>query len=227
MDYLVSGWNAFHFLLSPNELRQILRPYHMVIFNAHVPVDYTKSDVEEYLSAYSALYDLLLSGSKICWERDYPLFLDRGITSDLSNCVYGRLHEYEGKQYKSADFHEPVVGISPSTLWLHVGDDQKLSCSTAYSYIVYSECYMGVQLNYPKMIQYKMGEHYEALKPTTNLKAFRDFEDLKKSIKERSHSLTIKTVDGIAKRTNIWVGDEVKKQLNDCFLFQKYGITVK
>ena len=125
MDYLVNGWNKYNFFLSPNKLENILSEYHLVIINAHVPVDYTESSLQEYLSAYSSLYDLLFSGKKIGWERDYSLFLQRGITSDLANCIYGKLHRYEGKQYKRADFNEPVVGISPVTLWLNLG---KIKC---------------------------------------------------------------------------------------------------
>lgn len=38
MNYLVKGWNQYFFLLSPNELEQILKDYHMVIFNEQVPM---------------------------------------------------------------------------------------------------------------------------------------------------------------------------------------------
>lgn len=227
MDYLVNGWNKYNFFLSTNKLEKILEEYHLVIFGEHVPVDYTESSLKEYLSAYSRLSDLLFSGKKIDWERDYSLFLQRGITSNLANCIYGKLHVYEGKQYKIADFNEPVVGISPVTLWLNVGEDKKLHCSTSYSYAFCSECYMGAQLQYPKTIQYKVNGGYEPLKATKDLQSYQDFERLKKSIKEVSHILTIKTADGNEKRTNIWVDDEVKSRLNTCYSFQQNGIIVK
>ena len=189
-----------------------------------MPADYTESGLEEYRSAYSRLSDLLFSGKKIEWKRDYPLFLQRGITSNLANCIYGKLHVYEGKQYKSADFTEPVVGISPVALWLNLGEDKKLYCSTSYSYSFCSEYYMGVQLHYPKTIQYKDDYGYEPLKTTKDLKSYQDFERLKKSIKEVSHILTIKTADGIERRTNIRIDDEVKSRLNTCYSFQQNGI---
>lgn len=227
MDYLVSGWNTYNFFLSPNNLENILSEYHLVIFNAHVPVDYTESSFKEYLSAYNRLYDLLFSGKKIDWKRDYYLFLQRGITSNLANCIYGKLHMYEGKQYKRADFNEPVVGISPVSLWLNLGDDKKLHCSTSYSYSFCPEYYMGVELQYPKTIQYKGDDGYEPLKTTKGLKTYQDFERLKKSIKKVSHILIIKTVEGVERRTNIWVDDEVKSRLNICYSFQQNGIIVK
>ena len=227
MDYLVNGWNKYNFFLSPNKLENILSEYHLVIFGAHVPVDYTESSLQEYLSSYSNLYDLLFSGKKIDWERDYSLFLQRGITSNLANCIYGKLHMYEGKQYKRANFNEPVVGISPVALWLNLGEDKILHCSTAYSYSFCSEYYMGVQLQYPKTIQYKVDGGYEPLKTTKGLKTYQDVEKLKKSIKEVSHILTIKTAEGVERRTNIWVDEEVKSRLNTSYSFQQNGITVK
>lgn len=227
MDYLADGWNVYNFFLSPNKLEKILSEYHLVIFNAHVPADYTESGLQEYLLAYSKLYDLLFSGEKIDWKRDHSLFLHRGITSNLANCIYGKLHMYEGKQYKHADFNEPVPGLSPAALWLNKGEDKKLHCSTSYSYSCYPEYYMGVELQYPKTIQYNVNGEYEPLKTTKGLKSYQDFEKLKKSIKEVSHILIIKTADGVERRTNIWVDDEVKSRLHTCYSFQQNGITVK
>lgn len=226
MEYLVQGWNTYNFFLSPDELKQILREYHLVIFNAHVPMDYIESSLDEYITAYNSLYELLLSGEKILWDRDHSLFLHRGITSDLSNCTYGHLHTYMGEQYKRADFYEPVVGISPAALYVNIGDDDRLHCSTAYSYSFYCEYYIGIQLQYPKMIQYKYGSDYEALRSTKDLKSYQDFEKLKNSIKAVSRPLTIKTAD-TERRTTVRVSDEVRSRLNGCYTFLQNGITVK
>ena len=65
MEYLVHRWDTFQFFLSPDELKQILSAYHLVIFNAHVPADYVESPLEEYIAVYNKLYELLLSGEKI------------------------------------------------------------------------------------------------------------------------------------------------------------------
>ena len=226
MNYLVQGWNIYRFLLSPDELRQILSPYHLVIFNAHVPKDYVESTLDEYIAAYSSLYNLLISGEKIIRQRDYPLFLHRGATSDLSNCLYGRFHLYEGQQYKSAEFREPVVGISPVALYIRIDDDKKLHCSTACSYSFYSEDYMGIALEYPKMIQYRFGDDYEALKSTETLNSYQDFIRLRDSIKKITRPLSIKAA-GVERRLNIRVSDVVRYQLNGCYSFRTNGVIVK
>ena len=76
MNYLVQGWNIYRFLLSPDELRQILSPYHLVIFNAHVPKDYVESTLNEYIAAYSSLYNLLISGEKIIRETTHCFYTE-------------------------------------------------------------------------------------------------------------------------------------------------------
>ncbi len=226
MKYLVQGWHSCRFLISPDELSRILSEYHLVIFNAHVPADYTKSPLDEYIAAYSRLYDLLLSGEKIIWKRDYPLFLHRGITTDLSNCIYGNFHIYEGKQYKRAAFGEPVVGISPAALCLGIDENNKLHCSTSCSYSFYPEGYMGVSLDYPKMIQYPYGDGYEPLRTTETLRSYQDFIMLKDSVKKLTLPLSIKAA-GNERRLNIRMSDEARGRLNDCYLFRQYGVIVK
>lgn len=226
INYLVQGWNKYKFLLSPNEVREVFKDYHMVIFNAHVPIDYTESDMDEYIAAYKSLYELQLGGERIIWQRDHSLFLQRGVTSDLSNCKYGHVHMYEEKQYKSADFYEPVVGLSQVVLSINKGADEKLHCSTAGSFIMCSEDFMGIQLEYPKMIQYKVSGEYEPLKSTKELKTYRDFEKLKAAINGITRPLTIRTADA-EKRTDIRISDEVKSRLDGCYSFRKKGVNVK
>ncbi len=226
MEYLVHRWDTFQFFLSPDELKQILSAYHLVIFNAHVPADYVESPLEEYIAVYNKLYKLLLSGEKILWEQNHSLFLHRGITSDLSNCRYGHLHTYMEKQYKRADFFEPVTGISPKALAVNIDEDGGLHCSSSCSYAFYPEGYMGTELQYPKMIQYKYGDDYEALRSTKELRSRQDFEELKHAIKRISRPLTIKT-DHAERRLNIRVSDEVRYRLNGCYTFRLKGIRVK
>lgn len=226
INYLVQGWHKFNFLLSPNEVREIFKDYHMVIFNAHVPIDYTESDMDEYIAAYKSLYELLLGGERIIWPRDHHLFLQRGVTSDVSNCKYGHVHMYEEKQYKSADFDEPVAGLSQVALSINKGADEKLHCSTAGSCITCAEDFMGIQLQYPKMIQYKVNGVYEPLKSAKELKTYRDFEKLKADINGITRPLTIRAAD-TEKRTGIRISDEVRSRLNECYSFMQKGVTVK
>ena len=55
-DYYSQGYYTFHFLITPNELENLLQPYHMIITNAHVPADYTESPISEYIELYRQLF---------------------------------------------------------------------------------------------------------------------------------------------------------------------------
>lgn len=226
MEYLTAGWNKFNFLISPKEMEQILTQYHLVISNEHVPVDYMESPISEYIQTYSQLYGLLMSGEKIIWKRDYPLFIHRAVTSDLLSCQYGHIHEYEGKQYKSADFDEPAVTISPFCLTFYKDSKQQTRCSTEYSYICYPEFFMGMQLSYPKKIQYQIKDGYEELKTTQGLKSFKDYEELKGAIKKITTPLTVVVSEGL-KKVNVRISDEAKKKLNDCYSFRQNNVILK
>lgn len=112
------------------------------------------------------------------------------------------------------------------TFNVHVGEDQKLHCSSAYSYAVYAESYLGIQLQFSKMIQYRFGYGYEALKSTRDLKTYQDFQELRTSIKKSSHVLTIKAA-GMERCTDLWVSDAAKNMLDGCYSFRQEGVTVK
>ena len=121
---------------------------------------------------------------------------------------------------------EPVTGISPKALAVNIDEDGGLHCSSSCSYAFYPEGYMGTELQYPKMIQYKYGDDYEALRSTKELRSRQDFEELKHAIKRISRPLTIKT-DHAERRLNIRVSDEVRYRLNGCYTFRLKGIRVK
>ena len=85
---------------------------------------------------------------------------------------------------------------------------------------------MGIALEYPKMIQYRFGDDYEALKSTETLNSYQDFIRLRDSIKKITRPLSIKAA-GVERRLNIRVSDVVRYQLNGCYSFRKNGVIVK
>lgn len=70
---------------------------------------------------------------------------------------------------------------------------------------------MGIQLQFPKMIQYKIDDGYDALKSTRDLKSYWDFEKIRASIKGISHALTIKAA-GMERRTDIWISNRTENK---------------
>ncbi len=226
MSFLVQGWNVFSFLITPEELREILREYHLVINNAHVLLDYTESPLEEYIDIYSKLYCLFTSGEKIVWERDHSLFVHRGVTSNLAKCQYGRVHEYEGWQYKSAEFDEPVVNLAPFVLNIYKDSKQKWCCLAKGSYLLNPEKFMGIQLQFPKKIQYENEGVYEELKSTNYLEHYQVYVDLKNIINKMTKVLVVQ-VEKEAVKTNIRVSEGAKEDLCRSHFFKNNNVSVK
>lgn len=187
--YLVSGWNLFNFILTPVELENILDGFHAVINNAHVPLDYVESSISEYVSTYKELYEHLSKGDKLVWNEHYTLFQQIGLTTNLSLCKYGKVHEYDGKKFYLPDFDEPCVNFAPFTLFNMKDKNGKLSISTRVSYIQYPENTVGLQMSYPKNIQFSMGEDYELLRSTKELGSYQDYLLLKERISKLTKPL--------------------------------------
>lgn len=226
MSYLADGWHVFSFLITPDELKQVLQKHHLVIDNAHVPLDYTESSLSEFIDGYTALYTRLVGGEKLTWENDHRLLMHQGITSDLSGCSFGRFHEFQGEMYKYLDFGEPVVHMSPCTLRFYHDAKQKLCYSSKHSYMQFTEYVMGYQLNYPKRIQYKTETGYEPPRSTQALASYLDYVNLRNAIMKITKTLTVMQ-NGQVKKTEFRVSNEVKEQLSQCYSFQNFGITIK
>ena len=157
MKYYTKGWNTFHFLISPDELEKILKPFHHVEYTKRVSEDYTETNPQEYMNKYKIFYEKVVSNYKFIWENDKDLLdLNIGLTNDLSKCTYGEkfLDEIDQKYYKISDFQEPSVGLAIFILFLN--KDRNLS--TNYSYTQYPENAIGLEIQYPENIYYYVEE---------------------------------------------------------------------
>lgn len=65
MKYYPKGWHTYKFLVTPQELKDILRGFHIVIYNRRVPADYIESNFANFVRDYESFYRLLTSGEKI------------------------------------------------------------------------------------------------------------------------------------------------------------------
>lgn len=217
-DYLVKGWwKDCSFLLTPHELQEVLRPYHLVNYAAHVPADYTETPLEEYMTSYQRFYEKLTDGEHLKKYADYGVGIH--VVADLSGCKYGKPHIYEGKQYLLADFDEPPVGLAPFALYPCKDGKGRLCFRTGYSYMVNSDKIMGLQLEYPKMIQYRQNSGYEALRSTREHAGYQVYENLKKAVTKQTKSLYVMN-GGEKIKTNVRVSAEAKKQLPGVLLFK-------
>lgn len=223
MSYSVKGWNVFNFIITPEELRTILKPYHLVIDNAHVSLDYSESPIEEYIDMYRELFERLSNGEKLLWKQHNHLMEHRGVTSDMSICKFGKVHKYEGLNYKMPMFEEPLVDLIPYTFSVFKDSKGKLNISTSCSYTLNPELIVGVGIYYPKAI---IREGEEEFVNSHGLNGSIDFHDIKKSIMAITKPLTI-IKDGEVKRTNLHVSSEVKDCLRNFYAIKCNEIEIK
>lgn len=221
MEYLVKDWNTYKFLITPDELREILKHYRLVKYTAHVPIEYTETKIDDHLDLYKQLYKLLISGVKIEWKKHHILFETTGISSDLKRCTYGHIHTYQGEKFKLADFAEPPVNLAPNALLPNIDEAGKLHISSGVSYLQFPQYYIGMEISYPKNIQYAVGTGFEPLKPTTQLASFKDYENLRAAIKDITKPLTLIT-DTDKRRTPINISSRAKYDLKNSYAFGEF-----
>ena len=224
-NYLVAGWEAFQFIITPDELEECLTEFHLVIHNAHVPIDYVESSLQEYISGYRELFDLLASGEKLIWKQHYPLLETRGLTTNLARCDYGRVHEYQGSMYKAAVFDEPCVVLAPFTFNILNNGNGKPSISTKVSYLQYPEYTVGLELSYPKKIQYQYDgtERYEPLRSTKDLQSYRDFLLLKERIQKITDPFSF-DINSKKVRTRVRISGQALQSVYQYYFFRENNI---
>lgn len=87
MKYYPKGWHIYNFLVTPQELKDILRGFHIVEHCRRVPADYIESNFADFVRDYENFYRLLTSGERI----DHIILnnLLKGFSNNLSKCAYG------------------------------------------------------------------------------------------------------------------------------------------
>ena len=202
MRYYPKGWHTYKFLVTPQELKDILRGFHIVEYSSRVPADYIESNFVDLVRDYENFYRLLTSS-----ERIGHIILDnllKGFSNNLSKCAYGAPFQDSNDKlwYKIADFSEPCVGFNIFAFYL----DEERKLQTKFSYINFPENIMGVQLEFPKKI-YSIAENREKLcGELENYNAV--YLAVVERIKQLCRNLTI-TIDGNVHRTKIKISPTV------------------
>ena len=220
MKYYPKGWNTYKFLVTPQELRDILRGFHIVEYCRRVPADYIESDITDFVGYYEEFYRLLTSG-----ERIAHIVIDnllKGFSNNLCNCAYNAPFQDSNDKlwYKTANFTEPCVGFNIFAFYL----DKERKLQTKFSYINSPENIMGVQLEYPKKI-YSIEENREIL--CNELENYNDvYQVAVERIKQLCRNLTI-TIDENVHRTKIKISPIALKDIRDSHFIKENNCIVK
>ena len=218
MQYYELSNKKLHFIVTPDELRDILQEFHHVVVNTGVRKNYTESNQNDYLFTYDALYEKLKNGVKLAWKTDYDIVdFSTGITAHLENCIYR-----PSTRLSVPDFTEPCPYIE--TFCFLPWKDQ---LSTSFSVTQFPENVCGLCLYFPMKIEYKNDteKHSAGMLECTCLDDFKTYETLVERIKSITKPLKLDW-DGKVRRTSVRISDEAKKDFSKFYFVTSNNITV-
>ena len=218
MQYYELSNKKLHFIVTPDELRSILKDFHHVVMNTGVRKNYTESNPNDFLFTYDALYAKLKNGEKLIWKTDYDIVdFSTGITAHLENCIYR-----PSTRLSVPDFTEPCPYIE--TFCFLPWKDQ---LSTSFSVTQFPENVCGLCLYFPMKIEYKNDteKHSAGMLECTCLDDFKTYETLVERIKSITKPLKLDW-DGKVRRTSVRISDEAKKDFSKFYFVTSNNITV-
>lgn len=197
MRYYELSVKKLNFIITPEELRDVLQGLDHVTVSTGVPRGYTKSDPNDFITTYAALYRKLKSSERLTAETDYRLaFLTVGVTRHPDNCTYKPTD-----RLSVPDFAEPCPRLDTFCFLFWNG-----LLSTSFSVTQYPENICGLRLSFPSKIEYPAAteKHPAGVAERDRLSDFETFEDLSRKIKAITKPLLLE-YNGRIVRTQVRV----------------------
>lgn len=218
MQYYKLTMKKHHFIVTPEELRQLLNGFHHVIITRGVDPGYRESDPNELFNTYDALYQKLKNGEKLIWDTDYQIAeFSTGITQHLENCVYS-----PGNPRWIPDFTEPCPFID--TFCFLPWKDQ---LSTAFAAHQFPENICGLCLNFASKVEYKAAnqKHNPGIAAYTEFDDYEAYERLLSRIGAIARPLTLEW-NGKVRRTTVRISSQAKKDLGNFYFITANSVTI-
>lgn len=207
-----------HFIVTPVELRAVLKDFHHVVVSAGVRKSYVESNPNDFFVTYDALYEKLKNGVKLIWKTDYAVaHFSTGVTAHLENCIY-----QPSDHLCVPKFIEPCPVVD--TFGFYPYKDQ---LSTSFSVTQFPENVCGLCLRFPTKIEYENDteKHSAGIVDCTELDDDKTYEILKKRIKAITKPLKM-DFDGKARRTAVRISDRAKSDFCHFYFATSNRITV-
>jgi len=194
------GWQTLNFLLTPEELEQLLlaRPLHLVVGNARVPATYEQTPIAEYAETYRIFVAALKGDRELDWRVTQPLYM--GLTFSMNIISFRPYSE----AYKGTVAAEPLVNLSPFEVHYYHGT----VCTTMLGNHMFS---LGLSLQYPKVVSFD-GEQHEHLHDASLLTNFELFMWLRDRITAQTVPCKIQSPTKVH-RTRMRISSEMRGQL--------------
>ncbi len=218
MQYYALSNKKLHFIVTPDELRVILKGFHHVVVNTGVRKNYIESNPNNFFCTYDALYEKLKNGFRLVWKTDYDVaHFSTGITAHLENCIYR-----PSTGLSVPDFAEPCPFID--TFCILSWKDQ---LSTSASVTQYPENVCGLCLYFPTKIEYENDteKHSAGIVECTCLDDFETYQTLVERMKSITKPLKLDW-GGKVRRTSVRISDEAKKDFVKFYFITSNNITV-
>ena len=218
MQYYDLSNKKIHFIVTPDELRTILKGFHHVVVNTGVRKKYIESNPNNFFCTYDALYEKLKNGVRLVWKTDYDVaHFSTGITAHLENCIYR-----SSTGLSVPDFAEPCSFID--TFCILPWKDQ---LSTSASVMQYPENVCGLCVYFPTKIEYENDteKHSAGIVEWTCLDDFETYQTLVERIKSITKPLKLDW-GGKVRRTSVRISDEAKKDFVKFYFITSNNITV-
>lgn len=207
-----------HFIVTPDELRAVLKDFHHVVVSAGVRKNYIESNPNDFFFTYDDLYEKLKKGEKLVWKTDYDIALfSTGVTAHLENCIYS-----PSTGLSVPNFIEPCPFID--TFCFHPWKGQ---LSTSFSVTQFPENVCGLCLYFPTKIGYEKdtAKHSAGIVDCTDLDDFKTYEILVERIKSIAKPLKL-DFKGKIRRTSVRISEEAKKDFVNFYFISSNNITV-
>ena len=215
MQYYDLSNKKLHFIVTPEELRAILRGFHHVVMNTGVRKGYVESNPNNFFLTYDALYQKLKSGEKLIWEKDYDIVsFSTGVTAHLENCIYEPC-----ERLSVPNFAEPCPYID--TFCFNITRKEELS--TSYYVGQFPENVCGLCLSFPTKIEYEQAtdKHPIGIVNQAELDDFATYEELVARIKAITKPLKL-DFNGKIHRTSVRISNDAKADFENFYFATLY-----
>ena len=215
MQYYDLSIKKLHFIVTPQELRSIMRGFHHVVVNAGVRKGYIESNPNDFFLTYDTLYQKLKNGEKLIWEKDYDIVsFSTGVTAHLENCIY-----QPNTMLNTPHFAEPCPYIE--TFRFRITMKEELS--TSYFVGQFSENVCGLCLSFPSKVEYEKDtqKHPIGIVNQTELDDFATYEELVARIKAITKPLRLE-FNGKVHRTSVRISNDAKADFENFYFAALY-----
>ncbi len=217
------GFQHTLFILMPDELNIALEPFTLFTGNALVPLDYISTPTETFINNYRECNRQLISGAKIDHRNQNGILNYFSITTNIDS-IQWKICEGADKPCKM--YSDSTRGYAPyfaPFTFSAYEENGKIFVGTKASWMLSYTDIMGFQLIYPKLTKSEAA-HY-GISSEKDWESYSDYKLFRSFLLKNATPLCF-TMNGIEKRTNIYISAESKNALEKFHCIRENGIEI-